>query len=170
MDKKISIRQFPSPEHPYIAFPQKNLAVLDISRFTTGEIGPQSRLLYISLSLLYSINVVSDDTGVFAFLWAAVFTFNPYLLISINELLISINELLISIIHLLTSINELLISINELLISINELLISINMASSTVFIDIYHSFIDINKKIIDINHSLIDINKYAWRCHIYWYQ
>ena len=46
MDKKFSIRQFPSPEHPYIAFPQKNLAVLDISRFTTVEIGPQSRLLY----------------------------------------------------------------------------------------------------------------------------
>ena len=44
MDKCFSIRQFPSPEHPYIAFPQKNLAVLDISRFTTGEIGPQSRL------------------------------------------------------------------------------------------------------------------------------
>ena len=39
--------------------------------------------------------------------WAALFTFNPYLLISINELLISI-------IHLLISINELLISINEL--------------------------------------------------------
>ena len=37
--------------------------------------------------------------------WAAVFTFNPYLLISINELMISI-------IHLLISINELLISIN----------------------------------------------------------
>ena len=34
MDKKFSIRQFPSPEHPYIAFPQKNLAVLDMSRFT----------------------------------------------------------------------------------------------------------------------------------------
>ena len=33
-DKKISIRQFPSPEHPYIAFPSKNLTVLDISRFT----------------------------------------------------------------------------------------------------------------------------------------
>ena len=47
-------------------------------------------------------------------IWAALFTFNPYLLISINELLISI-------IHLLISINELLISINELLISINEL-------------------------------------------------
>ena len=44
MDKKFSIRQFPSPEHPYIAFPQKNLAVLNICRFTTGEIGPQSRL------------------------------------------------------------------------------------------------------------------------------
>ena len=44
MDKQFSIRQFPSPEHPHIAFPQKNLAVLDISRFTTGEIGPQSRL------------------------------------------------------------------------------------------------------------------------------
>ena len=44
MDKKFNIRQFPSPEHPYIAFPSKNLAVLDISRFTTGEIGPQSRL------------------------------------------------------------------------------------------------------------------------------
>ena len=40
-------------------------------------------------------------------LWAALFTFNPYLLISINELLISI-------IHLLISINDLLISINEL--------------------------------------------------------
>ena len=34
MDKKFSIRQFPSPENPYIAFPPKNLAVLDISRFT----------------------------------------------------------------------------------------------------------------------------------------
>ena len=44
MDKNVIIRQFPSPEHPYIAFPQKNLAVLDISRFTTEEIGPQSRL------------------------------------------------------------------------------------------------------------------------------
>ena len=29
MDNIFSIRQFPSPEHPYIAFPQKNLAVLD---------------------------------------------------------------------------------------------------------------------------------------------
>ena len=86
--------------------------------------------------------------------WAAVFTFNPYLLISINELLISI-------IHLLISINELLISINELLISINELLISINTVSSTVFIDIYNSVIDINKGIIDINNSFIDINKYG---------
>ena len=38
-------------------------------------------------------------------IWAAVFTFNPYLLISINELMISI-------IHLLISINKLLISIN----------------------------------------------------------
>ena len=62
-------------------------------------------------------------------LWAAVFTFNPYLLISINELMISIIQLLIS-------INELLISINELLISINELLISIN------------DIIDINKHLI----------------------
>ena len=44
IDKMFSIRQFPSPEHPYIAFPHKNLAVLDISRFTTVEIGPQSRL------------------------------------------------------------------------------------------------------------------------------
>ena len=41
MDKKISIRKCPSPEHPYIEFPQKNIAVLDISRFTAGEtIGP----------------------------------------------------------------------------------------------------------------------------------
>ena len=97
------------------------------------------------------------------FLWAAVFTFNPYLLISINELMISI-------IHLLISINELLISIDELLISINYLLISINTSSSTVFIDINNSFIDINKVIIDINNSFIDINKYGWRCRIYWYQ
>ena len=62
-------------------------------------------------------------------LWAAVFTCNPYLLISINELMISI-------IHLLISINELLISINELLISINELLISINTVDDAIFIDI----------------------------------
>ena len=34
MAKKISIRQCPSPENPTIAFPSKNLAVLDISRFT----------------------------------------------------------------------------------------------------------------------------------------
>ena len=45
MDKKFSIRQFPSPEHPYIAFPQINPAVLNISTFTTGEIGPESRLV-----------------------------------------------------------------------------------------------------------------------------
>ena len=102
--------------------------------------------------------------------WAAVFTFNPYLLISINELMISIIHLLISINELLISINELLISINELLISINELLISINTSSSTVFIDINNSFIDINKGIIDINNSFIDINKYGWRCHIHLYQ
>ena len=79
-------------------------------------------------------------------LWAAVFTFNPYLLISINELLISI-------IHLL--------------ISINELLISINKTSSTIFNYINNSFIDINKGIIYINNSFIDINKYGLRCHIY---
>ena len=53
---------------------------------------PPSSLLYVLLR---------------SFLWAALFTFNPYLLISINELFISI-------IHLLISINELLISINEL--------------------------------------------------------
>ena len=80
-------------------------------------------------------------------LWAAVFTFNPYLLISINELLISI-------IHLL-------ISINELLMSIIHLLISIKMAVSSLFIYINNSFIDINKGIIDINNSFIDINKYG---------
>ena len=34
MDTKFSIRQFTSPEHPYIAFPHTNLAVLDIYRFT----------------------------------------------------------------------------------------------------------------------------------------
>ena len=34
MDNKFSIRQFPSPEHLYIAFTQQKLAILDISRFT----------------------------------------------------------------------------------------------------------------------------------------
>ena len=34
MDNFFCIRQFPSPEHSYIEFPSKNLAVLDISRFT----------------------------------------------------------------------------------------------------------------------------------------
>ena len=117
---------------------------------------PQAMLLQLSKhldTLGWITGAISDRRR---HLWAAVFTFNPYLLISINELLISI-------IHLLTSINELLISINELLISVNT-------ASSTVFIDIYNSFIDINKGIIDINNSFIDIHKYGWRCHIYWYQ
>ena len=41
-DKKISIRQFPSPEHPYIAFPSKNLTVLDISRFTFCKVDYRS--------------------------------------------------------------------------------------------------------------------------------
>ena len=75
-------------------------------------------------------------------LWAAVFTFNPYLFISINELLISIIHLLISIIHLLISIIHLLISIIHLLISIIHLFISIihlcisiKMAASAIFID-----------------------------------
>ena len=82
-----------------------------------------------------SVFTQNEDTSTIpdkgASLWAAVFTFYPYLLISINELLISI-------IHLL-------ISINELLISIIHLLISINMAASVIFIDINNSFIDINK-------------------------
>ena len=50
-------------------------------------------------------------------LWAAVFTFNHYLLISINELFISIISLLIS----------------------------IKMDADDIFIDINNSFIDINK-------------------------
>ena len=33
-DKKICIRQFPSPEHPYIAFSPKKLALLAITKFT----------------------------------------------------------------------------------------------------------------------------------------
>ena len=44
MDKKFSIRQFPSPEHPYIVFPQKNLAVLDISRFTFCKVDYQVKV------------------------------------------------------------------------------------------------------------------------------
>ena len=57
MDKKVNIRQFPTPEHPYIAFPQKKPAVLNISRFTTGEIGPQSRLPceYGSITIEYKL-------------------------------------------------------------------------------------------------------------------
>ena len=101
-------------------------------------------LVWVHTTDAYIDRVVPEQVVI---LWAAVFTFNPYLLISINELLIST-------IHLL-------ISINELLISINDLLISINTASSTVFIDIYNSFIDINKGFIDINNSFIDINKYG---------
>ena len=46
MDKKFSIRKFPSPEHRYIAFPQKNLAVLDISRFTFCKIDYLQRAPY----------------------------------------------------------------------------------------------------------------------------
>ena len=34
MDKKNCIRQLPSPEHPYIAFSHKKLALLAITMFT----------------------------------------------------------------------------------------------------------------------------------------
>ena len=78
--------------------------------------------------------------------WAAVFTFNPYLLISINELLISI-------IHLLISIN----------IDTTSIFIDINNS----FIDINNSFIDINNSFIDINNSFIDINKDGCCIHLY---
>ena len=64
IDKTFSIRQFPSLEHPYFAFPQKNLAVLDISRFTTGEIGPQSRLKampHVTISSTISSTFIVDD-------------------------------------------------------------------------------------------------------------
>ena len=86
--------------------------------------------LYVKQYLIrkYNTNCIS--------LWAAVFTFNPYLLISIIELLISIIHLLISIIHLLISIIHLLISIIHLLISIIHLLISINRTDVAIFIDI----------------------------------
>ena len=80
------------------------------------------------------------------YLWAAVFTFNPYLLISINELLISI-------IHLLISIN----------IDTTSIFIDINNS----FIDINKSFIDINKSFTDIYKSFIDINKDGCQTHIY---
>ena len=53
-------------------------------------------------------NVLKPPDG--ATVWAAVFTFNPYLLISINELLISI-------IHLLISINE---DVGAIFIDINN--------------------------------------------------
>ena len=63
--------------------------------------------------------IVSDDmvrrailSAQVEILWRAVFTFIPYLLISIINLLISINEFLISRIQFLISINEFLISIN----------------------------------------------------------
>ena len=130
----------------------------DSSNTGTKFVGAQNTEISISadgdFGEMRKTETPSKSRRVGRYVWAAVFTFNPYLLISINELLISL-------IHLL-------ISINELLISINELLISINMTSSTVFIDIYNSFNDINKGIIDINNSFIDINKYGWRCHIYW--
>ena len=82
---------------------------------------------YRAIALYSSMGKIVDM--LISDIWAAVFTCNPYLLISINELLISINELLIS-------INELLISINELLISIIHLLISIKMVASVIIIDI----------------------------------
>ena len=63
--------------------------------------------------------------------WAAVFTCNPYLLISINELLISI-------IHLLISIN----------------------IDTSIFIDINNSFIDINNSFIGINKDGCCIHLY----------
>ena len=51
-DKKISIRQFPSPEHPYIAFPSKNLTVLDISRFTFCKVDYKVVLILCPCSLV----------------------------------------------------------------------------------------------------------------------
>ena len=46
MVNKISIRDFPSPDNPFIAFKQKKPCILDIDRFITGEIQPQNRLMH----------------------------------------------------------------------------------------------------------------------------
>ena len=67
-----------------------------------------------------AIHLAKEDGEV----WAAVFTFNPYLLISINELLISIN----------TASSTVFIDISNSFIDINKGIIDIN-----------NSFIDINK-------------------------
>ena len=86
-----------------------------------------------------------------SFIWRAVFTFNPYLLISNIDLLISINAFLISRI-------ELLISINEFLISRIHLLISIKMAPASIFIEIkIHLLISIIHLLISRIHLLISI-------------
>ena len=45
IDSSAMISKYPMSQSHVIALPHKNLAVLDISRVTTGEIGPQSRLL-----------------------------------------------------------------------------------------------------------------------------
>ena len=62
MDKKFSIRQFLSPEHPYIAFPQKNLAVIDISRFTFCKVDyyvpDQMDISIVGLGFLFFLNPI----------------------------------------------------------------------------------------------------------------
>ena len=60
-DKKISIRQFPSPEHPYIAFPSKNLTVLDISRFTFCKVDYVSKAFFTSINTPIEIFFASID-------------------------------------------------------------------------------------------------------------
>ena len=57
MDANFSIRQFPSTEHPYIVFPQKNLAVLDISRLTFCKVD------YIGHSYVYPTDQMAVAPG-----------------------------------------------------------------------------------------------------------
>ena len=54
------------------------------------------------------------------YIWRAVFTFNPYLEISLNELEISLIELEISLIHLEISLIELEISLIRLFRDISK--------------------------------------------------
>ena len=102
-------------------------------------------------------------------LWRAVFTFNPYLLISrirfidIKNSFIDIKNSFIDIKNAFIDIKNSFIDIKNSFIDIKNSFIDIKNS----FIDIKNAFIDIKNSFIDIKNSFIDINKDGCQRHLY---
>ena len=71
MDKKFSIWQFPGPEHPYIAFPQKK--TLQYSTFLGSPFAKYGQWMYFYLFIYLSMQLFSSKGGVVAWFQSPMF-------------------------------------------------------------------------------------------------